>query len=207
MFTDRREAGIRLAQKLEKFRGEKCLVLGIPRGGVPVAAEVSVALGCPLDVVLVKKLGHPMNPEYAIGAVSLSDRYIVPHDDVTDEYIEAETERVRARLRQMQEKFVGNRKPESVAGKTVIVVDDGIATGRTLLATIQLLRKQHPAKLVIAVPVASDSAIGALTPEADEIVCLRIPPVFYGVGQFYENFPQVSDEEVAQSLNEAINPQ
>jgi putative phosphoribosyl transferase len=150
-------------------------------------------------------LGHPINREYAVGAVSLSDRYVVPHDDVSQEYIEEETIRVRKRLQEMYDRFVGSRNPIDIAGKTVIVVDDGIATGNTLLATVRLLRKQHPAKLVIAVPVASQQAIARLSSKADDVVCLDIPYAFYGVGAFYENFAQVSDEAVAEYLLKATN--
>ena len=137
-----------------------------------------------------------MNKEYAIGAASLTDYFIVPHEDVTNEYIEQEVLKVRNRLKEMYVRFMGDKEPEDLRGKTVIVIDDGIATGNTLLGTVNVLRKSKPAKIVIGVPVASKSAVDKLSKEVDEIVAVVIPEEFYGVGAFYENFAQVSDKEV-----------
>ncbi|HTR31541.1 MAG TPA: phosphoribosyltransferase family protein [Puia sp.] len=201
MFTDRIEAGTLLAQKLKKYRNQPGVILAVPRGGVPVAYAVAKELGLPLDLILTKKIGHPVNREYAIGAVSLTDSFVVPHGGVSQSYIDREIKTTRERLKEMYRKFMGDREPESFAGKTVIVIDDGIATGNTLLGTINMLRKSKPAKIVIAVPVASDSAVQKLSEVADELVVVLIPEEFYGVGAFYENFDQVTDEEVIYYLD------
>lgn len=201
MFTDRLEAGIQLAAKLRKYKNDPGLVLAVPRGGVPVAYAVAKELGFPLEVILTKKIGHPVNKEYAIGAASLSDHFIVPHENVSDEYIEMELRKVRTRLKEMYKKFMGDREPENPEGKTLIVIDDGIATGNTLLGTVNVLRKLNPGKIVIGVPVASMSAVQKLSKEVNEVVAVIIPEEFYGVGAFYEDFEQVSDEEVMYFLD------
>ena len=196
MFRDRLEAGLLLAAKLKKYKNDPSVVLAVPRGGVPVAYAVAKELGFPVEVVLTKKIGHPTNKEYAIGAASLTDYFIVPHADVTEEYIQQELQTVRSRLKEMYMKFMGDKEPENLKGKTVIVIDDGIATGNTLMGTVNVLRKSNPGKIVIGVPVASKSAVQKLSKEVDEVVAVLIPEEFYGVGAFYEDFEQVSDEEV-----------
>ena len=199
-FYNRSEAGKRLVSRLRKYANTPGVVLAVPRGGVPVAYEVAKELNLPLEVVLVKKLGHPLNKEYAIGAVSLSESFVVPHDDVTQQYIVRETERVRARLQEMKQKFLGNKEQEDIRGKIVILIDDGIATGNTLIATLRLLHKLHPAKIVVAVPVIAKSAAERLVEEVDELIALLVPEVFSGVGAFYIDFKQVTDEEVMSCL-------
>lgn len=201
MFHDRIDAGIQLATKLKKYKNEPGIVLAVPRGGVPVAYAVARELNFPIEVVLTKKIGHPMNKEYAIGAASLTDYFVIPHDDVSDSYIEEELKRVRIRLREMYKRFMGDREPENLEGKTVIVIDDGIATGNTLLGTVNVLQKSKPGKIVVAAPVASSSAVQKLAKEVDEVIVVLIPKVFYGVGAFYEDFEQVSDEEVMDYLD------
>jgi len=196
MFRNRMEAGLMLAARLQKYKDKAGVILAVPRGGVPVAYAVAKELGLPVQLILTKKIGHPLNKEYAIGAAGLSDYFVIPHDNVTDDYIEEELTRIRTRLREMQKLFMGNKVPLSLEGKTVIVVDDGIATGNTLLGTINLLRKSKPGKIVIGVPVASGKAVEKLSKVADEIVSVLVPDEFYGVGAFYEDFQQVSDEEV-----------
>lgn len=196
MFKDRLAAGEMLADALKKFQHESGIVLAVPRGGVPVAYAVVKKLGLPLELVLTKKIGHPMNKEYAIGAASLTDYFVVPDKEVSQDYIDQELIRIRKRLKEMQEIFQGDRKPADPAGKTLIVIDDGMATGNTLLATVRVLRKSNPAKIILAVPVASRQAVAKLSREVDEVIALEIPQEFYGVGLFYENFDQVSDEEV-----------
>ena len=196
MFHDRLEAGLLLAAKLKKYKNDPGIVLAVPRGGMPVAYAVARELGLPVEVILTKKIGHPMNKEYAIGAASLTDHFVVPHEGVTEEYIEQELQRIRSRLKEMHTRFMGDKEPEKLEGKTVIVIDDGIATGNTLLGTVNVLRKSNPAKIVIGVPVASETAVQKLEKEVDEVVAVLIPEDFYGVGAFYEDFEQVSDEEV-----------
>lgn len=185
-----------LAEKLQKYKSDKGIVLAVPRGGIPVAYAVARELNFPIEIVLTKKIGHPANNEYAIGAASLNDHFIVPHENVSEEYIQRELIVIRRRLKEMYKKFMGDREPESLEGKTIIVIDDGIATGNTLLGTVKVLRKSRPGKIVIAAPVASESAIEKLSNEVDEVVAVFIPEIFYGVGAFYEDFRQVTDEEV-----------
>ncbi|WP_018616619.1 phosphoribosyltransferase [Segetibacter koreensis] len=196
MFRDRIEAGVLLAARLKKYKSDAGVVLAVPRGGVPVAYAVASELGFPIEIVLTKKIGHPMNKEYAIGAASLTDYFVIPHENISKQYIDQELVRIRERLKEMYKRFMGDKEPESLKGKTVIVIDDGIATGNTLLGTVNVLRKSDPGKIVIGVPVASKSAVQKLAKEVDEVVAVLIPEEFYGVGAFYKDFHQVSDEEV-----------
>lgn len=196
MFRDRLEAGSLLAAKLRKYRNDPGLVLAVPRGGVPVAYAVARELGFPMEVVLTKKIGHPSNKEYAIGAASLTDYFVIPHENVSDEYIGNELVRIRTRLKEMYTRFMGNTEPENLAGKTILIIDDGVATGNTILGTVNVIRKSKPGKIVIGVPVASKSALQKLVKEVDEVVAVRVPEEFYGVAAFYEDFGQVSDEQV-----------
>ena len=195
MFRDRIEAGTLLAAKLKKYKSTSGIVLAVPRGGVPVAFAVAKELGFPIEVVLTKKIGHPMNKEYAIGAASLTDYFVIPHENVSEEYIQEELKLIRANLKKMYARFMGDKEPADIKDKTVIVIDDGIATGNTLLGTIHVLRKGKPGKIVIGVPVASKSAMRKLSTEVDEVVAVMVPDEFHGVGAFYEDFGQVSDEE------------
>ena len=201
MFHDRKEAGRLLAAKLKKYKNDSGIVLAVPRGGIPLAYIVALELGFPIEVILTKKIGHPMNKEYAIGAASISDYFVLPHNGVSQKYIEQELQVIRTRLKEMYKKFMGDKTPENIEGKTVIVIDDGMATGNTLMGTIKLIRKSHPAKIIIGVPVASKEAVEKLSKEVDEVISLLIPETFYGVGAFYENFNEVSDEEVLSYLS------
>ena len=203
VYKDRAEAGELLANALIKYRGQDGVVFAVPRGGVPVAFIVAHSLKMPLDLLLSKKIGHPSNKEYAIGAASLTDYYIAPDTGVNAEYINTELNQIRARLKEMRTAFDGNVTESAISGKTVIIVDDGVATGNTLLATVKMLRRQKPAKLVIAVPVSSMQAYEKLVPLVDEMVCPLIPEEFWGVGAFYGDFAQVSDEEVMHYLQMA----
>ena len=205
MFRDRIEAGIRLASRLKKFEKDDSIVLAVPRGGVPVAYAVARELGFPVDLVLTKKIGHPANKEYTIGAASLTDYFVVPHEDVSQEYIKEELAGIRERLKRMHKAFSGDHEPVSLEGKTVIVIDDGIATGNTLLGTVEILRHGKPRKIIIAVPVSSRSAFQKLSREVDEVIAVLIPESFHGVGAFYEDFTQVSDEEVIYLLQKLKN--
>lgn len=190
-----------LAERLKKYKGTDAVILAVPRGGVPVAFAVAKELGLPVQLVLAKKIGHPLNKEYAIGAAGLTDYFVVPHDNVPEAYIRQEVAVIRTRLNEMQQQFMGGKEAIGLKGKQLIVIDDGIATGNTLLATISLLRKMNPSKLVIAVPVASASAVEKLSEVADEVVALLVPDEFYGVGAFYEDFSQVTDDEVKRYLD------
>lgn len=201
-FRDRRDAGRRLAAVLGAYRGPDTVVLGVPRGGVAVAAEVAAGLGASLDVVLAHKLGAPWQAELAIGAVTsegdlrLLDEPALHALGVSAEYVEAETVRQRADMSRRLTAYRGERPPPELAGKTVIVVDDGVATGYTMRAALAGLRRLNPARLVAAVPVAPPSACAALAEVADEVVCLLTPAAFGAVGAWYRDFDQVDDETV-----------
>lgn len=204
MFHDRLEAGLLLVKKLRKYKGENCVILGVPRGGIPVAYIIATELDLPLDIVLSRKIGHPMNKEYAIGAASLNNYFIEEEEYVSNEYIKEEVQTVQKRLNEMKLKFKGDKVDIELEGKTVIIVDDGIATGNTLLAAIRLLRKSKPDKIIVAVPVASNSAVEKISKEADEVITIIVPYDFHGVGQFYESFDTVNDDEVTEYLNGTI---
>lgn len=206
MFKDRTDAGKQLAQRLLSYKDKDVVVVAIPRGGLPLGAAVAEALHAPLDVVLTKKIGHPLNKEYAIGAISLEHTYITKSVDATADYIEAETKRIRELLRQRQDQYYKNAKPVNLKNKIVIVVDDGLATGNTMRASLPLLKNADPLKIIVAVPVASASAIQKLenSPFVDEVVCLQQPENFMSVGQFYKAFNPVLDESAIQIL-EATN--
>ena len=190
-----------LAHKLKKYQGENGIVLAVPRGGIPVAYAVARELGLPLDIILTKKIGHPINPEYAIGAVSLSDFFVIPHAGVSDEYVNTQVERIRKNLKEMYRRLKGDENPVDISGKIVIVIDDGIATGNTMVGTVNMLMKERPAKIVVAVPVASKAAIDMLSRYADEVITIISPELLHGVSAFYEDFEQVSNEEVVYYLD------
>ena len=202
LIRNRGTAARLLAERLEKYRGERGVVLAIPRGGVPVAAPIARYLGMPLEVTLSKKIGHPANPEFAIGSVSLDTMQVDERADVPQAYIAAEVARIREGLRQKYSLYMGNRKHVPLRDRVVILVDDGVATGKTLLSTIELVKKEQPRKIVVAVPVAPPSAYDTVSSLVDEVVCLLVPIGFQAVGQFYEEFSQVSDEQVIELLQE-----
>jgi predicted phosphoribosyltransferase len=200
VFRNRLQAAKMLAAKLDKYAGEKGVVLAVPRGGVPIAHYLARYLGFPLDLVMTKKIGHPYNPEYAIGAVSMEGVIVDEREDVSKEYILAETKRIQQEMEKRYRYFRDDEPARDIKDKVVIIVDDGIATGKTMLATIQLLRTRHPKKIVIAVPVAPPATVKKIKAEADDFICLTTPFNFVGVGQFYRDFSPVEDEEVIQLL-------
>jgi putative phosphoribosyl transferase len=209
IFEDRVDAGRRLAMRLESFAHRAdVVVLGVPRGGVVVAYEVAAALGAPLDVFLSRKLGVPGQTELAFGAVSASggrylDEYILRTSGITNAQVEWITAEVRKELDRRASVYRGDRPPLDVLGKTVILIDDGVATGASVYAAIQALRQMQPARLVLAVPVAPASAWEWLRTVVDEIMCLQLPEPFKAVGEFYRNFAQVEDAEVVRLLQRA----
>lgn len=208
MFVDRTDAGIQLSDKLLDYAGEKVVILAIPRGGLPVAAIVAKTLKAPLDVALIKKIGHPYNREYAIGAVSVNNTVLSNAIGITKNYIIEETKRIREILKKRHDQYYKNRSPQSLKDKTVIIIDDGIATGNTVLATVELVSKQDPKKIVIAIPVAPKMTVKKLkeSPIVDEVVCLSTPFNFHAVGQFYQTFNQVSDEEAIGLFESSNSP-
>lgn len=198
LFKDRKHAGEELASRLREMRGTNAVVLAIPRGGLPLGAVISKRLGLPLDVVLTKKIGHPYNREYAIGAVSLKGRILEAQAGEADKaYIESETSRIRDLLKARDAQYHQKREALQIRGKKVILVDDGIATGSTMLATVDLLHQEGAEEIILAIPVAPPSAVRRLAEavHVDRVVCLYEPRDFYAIGQFYENFGQVSDKE------------
>lgn len=204
MFRDRIDAANQLADKLLPFKSEEVVVLAIPRGGLPIGAIVAKSLGAALDIVLTKKIGHPYNKEYAIGAVSLKDIILTDASGIPKEYINKETARLREVLKARHTQYHKHCPPKNLKDKTVIIIDDGIATGNTLMATIALVKKQKPGKIIVAIPVAPSSGIRLLeaTPNVDEVICLLVPQNFRAVGQFYKEFDQVSDQEAIRILEE-----
>jgi putative phosphoribosyl transferase len=209
MFPDRAEAGRLLGLKLSKYAGcDDVIVLGLPRGGVPVAYEVARALRVPLDVFIVRKLGVPGFEELAVGAIA-SGGVRVLNDDVVralpnaDEIIEAVTQRETKELERREQEYRDGRPAPEIANQIVILIDDGLATGATMRAAVKALRQRGAAKIVVAVPVGPPDTCKEFEDEADEVVCASAPEFFQAVGQYYEDFSQTSDEEVRDLLARA----
>ncbi len=209
MFADRREAGRRLLERLRHLEGEKPVVLGLPRGGVAVAFEIAKGLKAPLDILLVGKIGVPWQRELALGAVADGEDPEIVIDEalraelrIETRYIEEETRRRLIEIERRRRLYRGEKAAIALAGRTVILVDDGIATGSTLFAALHRLRKARAGKIVLAVPVAPGDALQRLGPLVDELLCLRAPEPFIAVGAHYRDFAQVSDEEVVGLLEE-----
>lgn len=207
MFKDRKEAGRQLAARLKKYRSKTTLILAIPRGGVVVGKELAKVLGCLLDVIVTKKIGAPGNPELAIGAVGpdgtmVLNQELAPRTGMDKKYINEEKKVKSREVARRMRTFRKGKKPLNLAGKTVILTDDGIATGATIEAAIKWIRTQKPKKVILAVPVAAPDSLAKFTLLADEVVCLDQPYFFAAVGQFYESFPQTTDEEVIELLKQ-----
>lgn len=206
IFRDRREAGRLMAEKLSFLKGkENLLVLAIPRGGVVVGSEVAGALGAPLDVYITRKIGAPYNPELAIGAIASDGTLILDHSlasrlGVSEEYIEAQSSREREEIERRMRRYRGDQPSPDLEGKRVILVDDGIATGATIEATIDALQKTGLEELILAVPVGPRETIERLKRKVDRLVCLHTPEIFWAVGSFYLTFDQTTDEEVVALL-------
>jgi putative phosphoribosyl transferase len=209
IFQNRAEAGKQLASRLGKYANrEDVIVLGVPRGGVPIASEVATALNLPLDIFVLRKLGVPGHEEFAFGAIGsggvrVLDRQVIESVGLSNMVIDLVTRAERAELARREQIYRGGRPPLDVRGKTVILVDDGIATGASLTAGVHAIRQMKPAAIVIAAPVAPRSAVHRLRHQVDDVVCVETPERFYGVGQFYHDFSQVSDEEVNALLDSA----
>jgi len=206
IFANRSEAGRSLAWRLEKFADRQdVIVLGIPRGGVPVAFVVAKALHAPLDVLVLRKLGVPGHEELAFGAIALGgtrvlDRHILRHIGISQSEVDLITAKERAELLRREKTYRGNLPSLSLTGKTVILIDDGIATGASLLAGIRAVRAMEPGKIVVAVPVAPLETCERLADEVEEIICVATPDPFGAVGQFYDDFSEVGDQEVIRLL-------
>ena len=210
-YLDRRHAGRVLAEKLIHYaENANLLVLALPRGGVPVGFEVAHALQAPLDVFVVRKLGFPGHEEYAMGAIASGGvRFMspMPGFSVSPEALAEIVAREQSELARREQLYRGQRPAPVLDGRTVIVVDDGLATGATMRAALRAIRRQHPARLVAAAPVGAEDTCRALHDDADEVVCAAVPHAFRAVGQWYKNFSQTSDDEVIALLDEARHEQ
>jgi putative phosphoribosyl transferase len=204
-FADRRDAGRQLAERLKPLAAENPVVVALPRGGVPVAKEIADALEAPLEILAVRKLGVPHNPEYGIGAVAEDGTFVIDPEAVAalrvdnaelDAIVAEEVAEMSRRVRA----YRGDDQPLDLKDRTVIVVDDGVATGVTDTAALQAVRRRQPRRVILAVPVCSPHALERLRREADDVVCLLEPPLLRGVSQFYRDFSQVTDEEVLHDL-------
>jgi putative phosphoribosyl transferase len=212
-FTNRIDAGRRLARALARYDQEPVVVLALPRGGVPVAAEVAAALNAPLDLVLVRKIGYPPQPELAMGAVvDGADPIIVRNEDVirvtgvSEAEFDAVCKQELAEIERRRARYLGARTPVELSGRTAIVIDDGLATGATMRAALRALRKREPRKIVLAVPVAPSDTLEGMRGDADEIVCLEAYEFFGAIGAYYADFSQVSDEEMISILASHSEP-
>jgi putative phosphoribosyl transferase len=206
-FVNRSDAGRRLAHALMRYRAERPVVLALPRGGVPVAAEVALALDAPLDLLFVRKIGVPAQPELAMGAVTDGGAPLIVRNEevlqltgVSEQVFAAVARRELAEIDRRRRTYMGGQSPVEVAGRTVIVVDDGVATGATTRAGLKAVRARHPLRLVLAVPVAPTDALAGLRADADDVVCLDDYQSFAAIGVFYRDFRQIDDEEVIDIL-------
>jgi len=209
LFKDRRDAGKQLAQELLAYAGRSdVIVLALPRGGVPVAYEVARALNAPLDIFIVRKLGLPGHEELAIGAIASGGIRVLNHDivqglKIPQTMIDTVTRQELHELERRERAYRGDRPPPDIRGRTVILIDDGLATGASMRAAIAALRAQNPARIVVAVPTAAPETCAAFESEVDEVICAMTPEPFYGVGRWYEDFSQTTDEEVRTLLEQA----
>lgn len=204
-FVDRHDAGRQLAEQLTSLADEQVVVVALPRGGVPVAHEIAAALEAPLEILAVRKLGAPHNPEYGIGAVAEDGTCVIDAEAVgvlgiSNGELDATIAGESAELMRRVAAYRGGRAPLDLEGRTVVVVDDGVATGLTDTAALRAVRHMKPRRIVLAVPVCSPDALRRLRAEADDIVCLRVPRLLRSISQWYDDFSQVSDEEVLRDL-------
>lgn len=206
LFEDREDAGRRLAEKLDKFKNDKkTVIFGLPRGGVVVAYEIAQKLNLPLDIIVPRKISAPMDPEYAIGAItengeSILNKKIVSMYGISQDYIEKKSEEERGEAARRLNVYRGGKKPIDTFGKTAILVDDGIATGFTMLAAIKTAKEKGAKKIIVAIPVIARNSLETVNKEVDELIYISAPASFGAIGVFYKNFKQTSDEEVVELM-------
>ena len=209
VFQDRHDAGLALVSEIRHCDLQDPLILGLPRGGVPVAFEVAAALGAPLDVIIIRKLGAPFQPELAIGAIASGGIRVLNEDvlrvfpDLTDAEIDRIAAQETRELERREQLYRGDHPFPEIDGRDVVLVDDGLATGATMLAAVQAVNSQRPASTTIAVPTGSRSAVAKLSPLVDRLICLETPPDFQAVGLYYVDFAQTTDDEVRELLEKA----
>lgn len=200
LLKDRTDAGVRLADALQKFQGEEVIIFALPRGGVVIGAEIAKRLKAPLDLVITKKIGHPLNPEYAICALAEEGEPICNESElkrIDPSWFQDELQKARNEITRRRRDYFGTPEQQMIQGKTAILVDDGIATGFTMMAAIQEIRRREPRQVIVAIPVAPYDSVQALKALADEVVSLYVDYAFLGaVGAYYEDFRQVEDAEV-----------
>ncbi|MEK6943237.1 MAG: phosphoribosyltransferase [Nanoarchaeota archaeon] len=204
-FKNRHESGIKLAEKLEKYKNSNAIVLAIPRGGVEVGYEIAKHLKINLDIIVTKKIGLEGNDEFAIGSVGPDKKVILNKDivksyNVSKQYLDTESKRIGEEIERRYKEYKGQYKLSNLKGKVVILTDDGIATGHTVKAALEYIKRQNPEKIIIAVPVSPSGFAAEIKDEADEFICLHSAENFYAVGQFYEEFEQLSDSDVKNLL-------
>ncbi len=208
-FKNRDDAAIKLAAKLTEYKNKpNAIILGLPRGGVPIAAKIAEILNLPFDIIITKKLKDPLNPELAFGAVTqegmpVLDKKIIKTYQISENYIQKEIEKVFKEIQRRLKEYRKNKPPLNLDNKIAIIVDDGIATGSTMKAAIKSAKNQNAKKIIVAVPVAPPEIIDELKKNVDEIICLETPKHFSAVGQFYESFPQLEDAQVVEILEKS----
>lgn len=208
MFFDRKEAGIQLATRLKSvisgLEPKNSIILGLPRGGTIVAAEISKVLKIPLDIIIVRKIGYPKNPEYAIGAVGESGRVVLSEvgSEISPKYLTEQIKKEKQEIKRRLKAYRRGREERILKNKTIILIDDGLATGFSMKAAIKEIKTKKPSKIIVAVPVAPKEAIDEIKQEVDQVVCLKAPTPFFAIGNHYINFKQVSDKEVEESLRD-----
>lgn len=206
LFKDRVDAGKQLSEKLTKYRGRDAVIFALPRGGVVLGVEIAKKLQLPLDLIITRKIGHPQNPEYALCAVTENSDMVCNEEElarVDREWLREKTEKERLEAKRRRKVYLQGRKPISAKDKTAILIDDGAATGLTMLAAVSEIKHQNPQWIVVGIPVIPPEAAQRISSEVDELAAVAIPEYFSGaVGSYYEFFPQVSDEEVMKMLNE-----
>jgi len=212
MWQDRIEAGQKLAQKLKEVLGEqkaanKLLILAIPRGGVVIGRQIADFLKCPMDVIITKKIGAPGNPELAVGAIGLVsepviDEELVARLGIKKDYLEKKMAEIKNQIIIQEKEWRSGKEPLDLKNKVVVITDDGVATGATVKAAIEIVRQANPQKIILAMPVVAKESLNEIENLADEVVYLEAPELFFAVGQFYQDFEQITDEEVKELLNE-----